>query len=248
VPHDIVSKLLTSVACGDVANEGAEVWISPRGHFRLGTLAGAWSKPAAAFIGFAARKAARERRLNEIAARLAQIAEEENALLRQIEQLAGDSMRATAEWQQAPTDDRLRAAHANAAASAREFQAAMQRLAIAEAALDAASQQMQAARQALTADAADLRLPETIEQLNRFAGVLSELVHVSNELVSAGRELRHVGLSFSNSRHAKPRRVWQWRTTRKRSPTAGTSPRLPRRDTTFCAALLVRKSTNCSCG
>lgn len=193
VSHDIVSKLLTSVACSDVGNEDAEVWISPRGHFRLGTLAGAWSKPAAAFIGFAARKAARERRLNEIAARLAQIADEENALLRQIEQLAADSMRATAEWQQAPTDDHLRAAHANAAASAREFQAAMQRLAIAEAALDAASQQMQAARQALTADAADLRLPETIEQLTRFAGVLSELVHVSNELVSAGRELRYIG-------------------------------------------------------
>src|SRR6185437_15238611 len=153
VPHDIVSKLLTSVACSEVASEDAEVWISPRGHFRLGTLAGAWSKPAAAFIGFAARKAARERRLNEIAARLAQIADEEKALLRQVEQLAADSMRATTEWQQAPTDDRLRAAHANAAASAREFQAAMQRLTTAEIALKAASQQLDAARQALTTDA-----------------------------------------------------------------------------------------------
>ena len=43
----------------------SEAWVAPDGRFRLGALAGAWAKPAAVYIGYAARAAARARRLAE---------------------------------------------------------------------------------------------------------------------------------------------------------------------------------------
>jgi hypothetical protein len=49
----------------------AEGRVAPHGQFRLGPLAGRWNKPSAEYIGFAARLAARQRRLQEIANALA---------------------------------------------------------------------------------------------------------------------------------------------------------------------------------
>ena len=55
VPPEVVAQVLEGIACGDADREALEAWIAPDGRFRLGALAGAWTKPAAAHIGFAAR-------------------------------------------------------------------------------------------------------------------------------------------------------------------------------------------------
>ena len=76
VPADFVERVLSGIACADDDPVDSEAWVAPDGRFRLGALAGAWTKPAAVYIGHAARAAARARRLAEIAERLAQLADE----------------------------------------------------------------------------------------------------------------------------------------------------------------------------
>ena len=76
VPAATVSAVLAGIACAADDPGDCEAWIAPDGRFRLGALAGAWAKPEAVYIGFAARAAARARRLAAIAERLQQLAAE----------------------------------------------------------------------------------------------------------------------------------------------------------------------------
>ena len=72
----VVTAVLAGIACAVDDPGDGEAWIAPDGRFRLGALAGAWAKPEAVYIGFAARAAARARRLAAIAERLIQLAGE----------------------------------------------------------------------------------------------------------------------------------------------------------------------------
>jgi uncharacterized protein (TIGR02680 family) len=67
----------------DAGGRVADTWVSVDGRFRVGRLRGAWSKPAARYLGHAAREQARRTRLAEIDAELAaldrEIAEHEAA-------------------------------------------------------------------------------------------------------------------------------------------------------------------------
>ena len=65
-----IQCLLAAVACTTDDDGEAETWLSPKGQFRLGTLAGAWHKAEAQYVGFAARAASRARRIAEIVQRL----------------------------------------------------------------------------------------------------------------------------------------------------------------------------------
>src|SRR4029077_4108461 len=94
-------------------------WIATDGRYRLGALSGAWGKPAAVYIGHAARAAARRRRLAEIARRLAQLSDELAAVQVMAAQLEQDRGQADEEWRKAPADEMLRGAHLAAVASAR---------------------------------------------------------------------------------------------------------------------------------
>ena len=183
-----VRRLLEGVACALQDDPDAETWLAVDGRFRLGALAGAWQKPSAEFIGYAARTAARARRLHEIDQRLTAIAQSLASLQQQVARLEADQHRAAAEWQNAPSDDALRAAHAEAAARAREFQTVRQRLDTADQQLRAAAQGAEAARQSLARDAEDLGLPPArealrgIEQaLQRFADTLHTLYRTARE-------------------------------------------------------------------
>lgn len=69
-----LTGVLASVAYGPSGDHDVtEAWISPEGRFRLGTLAGAWRKPEAVYIGHTAREQARQHRLQDIAACLAEL-------------------------------------------------------------------------------------------------------------------------------------------------------------------------------
>jgi uncharacterized protein (TIGR02680 family) len=62
IPTAAAESVIAAIGVGHGRN-----WISPDGRYRIGPLAGAWSKSEAEYIGHAAREAARVRRLAELA-------------------------------------------------------------------------------------------------------------------------------------------------------------------------------------
>ncbi|WP_313707240.1 TIGR02680 family protein [Massilia sp.] len=191
----LVRRLLASVSCG-FADSGAEAWVAPDGRFRIGPLSGAWSKPAAEYIGAASRAEARRRRLGEIAALLATLAQEQASLSAALLLLAGRRARAAAEWEAAPQDTALRSAHAQVSVVERERRQAAERLATAEARLAAAADAWRAARAAVVRDAEDLRLPHE-------GGALAA---ASVALDAAAQALQDLQLQAQQVRHALPER------------------------------------------
>jgi uncharacterized protein (TIGR02680 family) len=181
--------LLASVACGS-EDDAAEAWVAPDGRFRLGTLAGAWSKPQAVYIGHAARAMARRQRLENIAQRLTGLAGENAAVALQIEHLEAARRQAEQEWRGAPSDQPLRQALMHTAACAREFQTARTRLDQAETQCRDAEQTQHAARDRLQRDAADMRLPPAAEALPPIEAALQAFNDAQYRLVQAAQEWR----------------------------------------------------------
>ncbi len=190
VPADLVERLLAGVSCSDQDPGDAESWISPDGQFRLGSLAGAWHKPAAVYIGFAARAAARSQRLAAIAQRLDDWALEAAAVQAGLAALQQDQRLAELEWRSAPGDAALRQAHLEASQGAREVLATRSLLDRADAALAQAEQAAAAARALLARDAADLRLPEALAALAEVDAALGRFDEAQHSLLHAARELR----------------------------------------------------------
>jgi uncharacterized protein (TIGR02680 family) len=73
--QDAVKTFLCAVSCAE-ADDGAEMWVSPTGHFRLGALSGSWEKTRATYIGHSAREKARLRRIEELEATAAGLGEQ----------------------------------------------------------------------------------------------------------------------------------------------------------------------------
>jgi uncharacterized protein (TIGR02680 family) len=190
VAAGIVMKLLHGMSCTASDNGQAETWLSPAGCFRIGALCGAWSKPIAIYIGYAARAAARTRRLEAISVRLAELAQAQTDLGTRFAEQARDQERAAAEWRNAPTDDLLRASHVEAASSAREFGVASIRLEQAAQQLAAAVETLMNARLLLQRDAQDLHLPADHAGLNAVEVALTQVVEKALTLVHVARELR----------------------------------------------------------
>lgn len=185
----VVAAVLNGFSCSSVDNGMAETWVSSDGRFRLGALAGNWSKPTAVFIGFAAREAARNQRLEDIALRLTEllIAQERN--YDQRERNRQDSEQATRELKRAPSDTALRGAHAKATASAQALHEVRARHERTEKAYQEALQQLQGLRRQLTQDAADLHLPIGADDLAGIDTAVSNFIDGLSDLASAVREL-----------------------------------------------------------
>ena len=190
VPAATVERLLAGVACSAQDPGGAESWVSPGGQFRLGALAGAWHKPVAVYIGFAARAAARAQRLGAIAQRLLAWADEQSTLQAELSALQQDQRQAEQEWRSAPGDAALRQAHLQASHSARELMTLRALLDRADAALALAAQATAAARALLAQDATDLRLPEALAALAAVDAALGQFDETQHRLLQAARELR----------------------------------------------------------
>lgn len=186
----LLMRLLEGVACSMHDDGRAEGWIAPDGRFRLGALAGAWAKPQATYIGYAARAAARARRLAEIDLRLREITEASRHIDDALAELARRQERAATEWHNAPSDEGLRTAHADAAAREREFQAAKSRLDEAERQLHASNDALQSRRDALAADAADLHLPTDAAALEAIGAALLHFGETLHGLFQMVHELR----------------------------------------------------------
>ncbi|MFB9908489.1 TIGR02680 family protein [Allokutzneria oryzae] len=68
----VVDRLLGSIAFGDALPPGELVAIGGDGTWRLGSLTGSWAKDHASYIGTLARQRARQRRIDELTASLAE--------------------------------------------------------------------------------------------------------------------------------------------------------------------------------
>lgn len=156
VSEAAVAGVLAAIGLGD---GGDGTWVDATGRFRIGVLTGAWSKPAAEYVGRGAREAARRARLATlqgearlVAAERAGIAEEERLLGERRETLA-------AEIDGLPADTDLREAHATVAALARQHAELARERTEADALLADATAGAEAAADALATGAADVGLP-----------------------------------------------------------------------------------------
>lgn len=191
VAAPVVLAVLESIACCETEAADAETWIAADGRFRIGPLAGAWSKSAAVYIGFAARAAARKRRLSEIARRLDEIGTALGIVGKEKEKLEQHRSQAAREWSGMPNDERLRAALLAAAAHARAYGVAEAALRQADARLADAEQRWAEARARLAEDAEDLRLPAERAALDAVDGALHGFNDALQRLFLAAQEVRH---------------------------------------------------------
>ncbi|OYO28067.1 TIGR02680 family protein [Janthinobacterium sp. PC23-8] len=193
-----VCRLLEGIACNTNDTGDTEAWISYDGRFRLGALAGDWSKPEAIHIGHAARAAARQHRLEDIAHRCTQIDNELSLLEQRFAQFARQRQQALDEWRNAPTDDLLRNAHAEAISRSREFNMARTRLEQATRLVSLALKKLEMTRQDLARDAADLHLPATIDVLKAVGDNLQRLANTLSDLFQGIREMRQTMTELEN--------------------------------------------------
>ena len=108
IDAETVTGILAGIGWGEQTHPA---WVAADGRWRLGPAQGAWGKPEPAYIGHAAREAARRRRLQDIADALAELDELILTLSEQIETIDLRRERLDREWHSLPADRDLRAAH-----------------------------------------------------------------------------------------------------------------------------------------
>ena len=190
ITADALDALLAGIACGARDGGDAESWLSPRGQFRLGALAGAWTKPAASHIGHVARERARRERLAAIAIELARLDAADVDLVQQQEALENERVQSEREWRFAPSEHALRESIALAMAAAREVEHARARLEQAEQRAREIEGTLHDAREQLQRDAADLHLPAEAERLAEAEANLHACEQTLAALIQAARDWR----------------------------------------------------------
>lgn len=190
IDTEVICRLLNGISCSPADDSTSAAWVSLHGQYRVGPLAGNWAKPAAAFIGYAAREAARKRRQQDIQLRLTdlKLGLEENRAQR--EKNRHDNEQAGIEWKSAPQEIELRNAHAEATAAAnalREQRAHVHRVSLS---YQDAVQKLQELRLQLHKDAHDLHLPASSEELDLVRQALEHFTESLQVLDSAISNLR----------------------------------------------------------
>ncbi len=190
VPADVVAALLARISTTTSADsaDSAGLAVSPTGHWRAGALAGAWSKPAAEFIGAGAREAARRQRISLLD-------EELRALRSELAGAGGELAEArerVSAWERRieefPGDGELIAGHGRLQATEEAAERALhQALALREQA-EAAQGRWEAARGELArhAGAAGLSSPTT-EALRQARQATQDAQHSAERLAEALR-------------------------------------------------------------
>jgi len=159
IDSSTVVSILESIACSEQEPTEAEAWVSPTGEFRTGNARGAWMKSEAQYIGHSAREAARRVRLEQIAARLAEIDAAISECNTSAALVAADRQAANQEYENAPTDENLLRLHAEHNSAEQRRREAQTRLGEADAKLAQAEHALGRARDDLTLDSRDLNLP-----------------------------------------------------------------------------------------
>jgi uncharacterized protein (TIGR02680 family) len=155
------------------------------GSYRLGPLHGRWTKPAAEYVGAAAREQARRARLAELEATLDTAEFERAETEAALDQVAAVEARLVTQLQERPTDQSLRDAHARAAAAGTDLERREAALRPAREAVESARAEAEAAQQVLGETAADLGLPAEVTEAERVAAALARYRALGSELVAA---------------------------------------------------------------
>ena len=170
-----VRPLLAAIGLGE---SEATVWVTRGGRFRNGILRGAWTKPAATFIGHAAREASRQAALADLRGRLAAARTHLAAIEARLTDLAARQTRLDRELGDLPPDEPVREADIGLASTTAALATVTQRLAEVQARERDANAEHESAAQTLHADAADLDLPSTEPELARVEAALNRLREV----------------------------------------------------------------------
>jgi uncharacterized protein (TIGR02680 family) len=184
----LIAALLSSVAYGGNDVMSAASWISGDGRYRLGSLAGAWQKSEAIYVGHMARAKARKRRLGEISRLLDELDITAADIERRFAELHEDRERSRRELGAAPSDVTLREAVLAAAGAGQEVARAYQRLEQIETQCRFAEDELQAARETVMKDAADLQLPSEPSALAAIGDAVDRFNDGYRHLLSAVRE------------------------------------------------------------
>jgi uncharacterized protein (TIGR02680 family) len=121
--QDAVETFLCAVSCAD-ADDGAEMWVSPAGHYRLGALSGTWEKSRATYIGHSAREKARLRRIEELVAEAAGLGERIAGLETAIKNNEATTEAIEQVERTCPPDNNLRKAHDSVRSATNDLQRA----------------------------------------------------------------------------------------------------------------------------
>ena len=180
-----LAAILAGIGWGEQAHPA---WIDGDGRWRLGPTAGAWAKPEPAYVGHAAREAARQRRLREIAAALSDLRRQIQTLNQGIDLLKTRLATLDQEWQGLPGDQALRAAHQRHDDLRERLTKSRQEVEHLSEILERSKAATESCRDARDQAALDLDLPPHAEGLDRVAAAL-----ISYDKLAAGfwPSLRH---------------------------------------------------------
>ena len=180
-----VAAILARIGLGERPEQAH--WITADGRWRLGPVRGAWGKDEARYIGHAAREAARQARLRDIAQEAQACRNAIAATRAALQQLDLREAHIREEWQRRPEDGALRSAYAEEASALRALEAQTERTEGARKALEARSREAGEQRQRRDELAADLSLPSAEDRLAAVGQALDAYASGVREL---GRGLR----------------------------------------------------------
>lgn len=170
-----VRGLLGAIGLGE---SDAPVWVSDGGRFGNGILRGAWRKPAATFIGHAAREAARTARLADLRDRATATHAELVAVEQQLSEIARRQEQLERELAELPPDTPVHDADRALAAVAAELDTLAGRLEGAKAVEQRARAAEERTAATVQTEAADLGLPPREDELTEVAVALGRLREV----------------------------------------------------------------------
>ncbi len=207
LPDELVRRVLAGIGLlgpGAALPESGS-WIALDGRFRLGPLTGAWSKPAAAYLGEGAREQARRARITAVEAELTQLAARLDGVAAGLDSLDADTRALAAELAALPDDAALRGAHAAVTAAHREHARAADRRATAQRAAADVADAADTAAARLRSLGDELHLPITTDGLRAIRDALGGYREALAALWPAVREVRaaHAALDAEAADHAR---------------------------------------------
>ena len=182
IPADVIARVLAAVSCAELPDGP---YVTSDGRWRLGPLRGAWAKEHAAYIGHGARAAARQRRLAELRALIAEASERRSAAEAAVAACAARQVALGELLESAPTDDELRAAHATVASAAEAVDAAHTAVDAARTDVDWAERDLAEAVSNRDLAAADTGCPATVAGLRDVAGAVGQFRQAATEFAGA---------------------------------------------------------------
>lgn len=207
LPDELITRVLAGIGLLGPDDELPDTgtWIALDGRFRTGVLTGAWSKPAAEYLGEGSREHARRARIAVVETEIDRLEARIADLAAQGESLESDQRTLAAEQAALPDDSALRDAHAAVAAAHREYTRAAERR---ETAAQTAAEATAAADRAtaeLHSLAQELGLPSTTGDLRDLREALAGYRESLAALWPAVREARaaRAALATELSDHAR---------------------------------------------